>query len=222
MSKQLDVAFREISMKPRGAIVFIREESDQLSYVYTGGARGLMINPILFLNRTRLLERNVVIFQDRYGACYQQGISPQLNTFEAFLDWQIAFRARLPHVRRLFCLGTSAGAYAALLFGRLLEAEEVWAFGPPTDIDQPSHQQMLGDLSVPRERRDLAQLLGSPNGKTIYNVYFNEGCAEDAAAAQRISHCDGVRLWPQPGKTHDVLSVMFENDRLATLLPEPT
>ena len=31
-------------------------------------------------------------------------------------------------------LGSSAGGYAALLFGRLLEADEVHAFGPQTFI----------------------------------------------------------------------------------------
>ena len=222
MSEQVDYAFREITVKPKGAIVFVREESDQLAYVYTGGARGLMINPILFLNRTRLLERNVVIFQDKYSAFYQRGISSQLSTFEDFLDWQIAFRERLSHVRRVFCLGTSAGAYAALLFGRLLEAEEVWAFGAPTEIDQSSQERAFAGLSIPPERLDLAHLLGKPNGKTIYNLYFNEGCAGDAAAAQRVAGCEGVRLWPQPGNEHDVLSVMFQQGWLGTLLPEPT
>ncbi len=221
MAERLDLGFREVSGKAKGAIVLIRENSDQLFYVYTGDARGLMINPILFLNRTRLLERNIVIFQDRYDAFYQRGISPEVNSFEAFFNWQVAFRERLSHVRRLFCLGTSAGGYAALAFGRLLKAQEVWAFGPQTNLDSRKYRRSLAGLSVPRERMDLALMLGTSNGKTTYNVYFNERRREDAAAAQRIAQCEGVRLWPKPGKGHDVLSVMFEHDRLATLLPDP-
>jgi hypothetical protein len=217
-----DTGFRPISASPKGAIVLVREESDQLFYVYTGVARGLMINPILFFKKTRLLERNVVIFQDRERAFYQKGVSPALNTFEAFLAWQAAFHERMPHVRRLFCLGTSMGGYAALLFGHLLGAEEVWAFSPSTALGRRRRAQM-SDVVIPRERSNLATLLGTPNGShTKYNVFYSRDLRRDELAAKRIARCDGVTMCPQPEGGHNIVNVLLERDQLDTLLPEPS
>jgi hypothetical protein len=180
-----------------------------------------MINPIVFFNKTRLLERNVVIFQDRHAAFYQKGISPALESFEAFLRWQIEFRERLTHVRRLFCLGTSMGGYAALLFGYLLRAEAVWAFSPATRLGRKRLAQ-IGDVAVPRERAHLATLLRSSNGITNYNVYYSQDQRRDEVAAMRIANCDGMKLWPRPRGGHNIVKTLLEDGELERLLPDPS
>jgi hypothetical protein len=198
--------------------VLERTNSDQLVYVYTGSAQALMGQPAEFLAKALLLERNVVIFRDVYRAFYHKGISTAIDTFEKFLEWQKAFVKRSAHVRTLFCVGTSAGAYAALLFGHLLGAEEVWAFGPPTDI---SGRRVVAEAGVPQERADLAVLLKASNGRTRYNVYYNESYEPDRISAVRLAACDRVALWPQPGDGHQVVRTLLERDQLSTLLPPP-
>ena len=200
-----------------GAITFVRPASNQLFFVYTGRARGVGVNPIDFFAQTRLLERNVVVLQDRHRAFYHRGVSAAVPSFDALLGWLTAFRDSLPHVRRVFCLGTSVGGYAALLSGHLLGVEQVWAFGPPTVLpDVPS----LRGVSVAVERRDLAVALASDNGRTKCEIYYNGHDEADGAAAARIAGCPRVTLWSQPGHDHNVVKTLLETSRLAAVLPE--
>ena len=124
--------FRPIFREPKGILTNICEQSDQLYFVYTGSARGLMINPAIFLEKTELWKRNLIILQDPWTVFYQLGISDEVNSFEAFLQWHDHARNPLTHVKRVFCLGPCMGGYAALAFGHLLAVEEVWAFSPVT------------------------------------------------------------------------------------------
>jgi hypothetical protein len=208
-----------VSASPKAAMVHIRKQSEQLFFVYTGIARALMVNATQFLSQTRLMLRNVVIFQDATRSCYLRGVSPELDSFEALLAWQIAFRDSQPHVRRVYCVGTSMGGYAALLFGHMLGAEAVWAFGPPTVPSRDAAGFVAVPDEVPPERADLAVLLGRPNGRTKYHVYYNERFAADSAAAAHIAHCEGVSLWPQPGDGHNVVGGLLERNVLRNVFP---
>jgi hypothetical protein len=206
----------EMSARPKGATVFVRPGSDQLFFVYTGQSRGVGVNPLDFFKQTRLLERNVVILQDRYHAFYQRGVSATIDSFDALLAWQCAFRESLPHVRRVFCLGTSLGGYAAILAGRFLNADQVWAFGPMTVLpDVPS----LRGVTVAPERRDLRLALAADQGATTYAVYYNEREEHDAEDARRLAKHPRVRLWPKPGDGHNVVKTLLERGELETLLP---
>jgi hypothetical protein len=186
--------------------------------VYTGWFGGVSVDPAKFFGLTRLLEHNVVVFQDGYQALYQRGISGEIDSFDALLAWQREFRSRLPHVRRLFCLGNSSGGYAALLAGYLLRADRVWAFAPPTRF----WDLVTSAPGLAPERRDLAIQLGADNGVTLYDIFFNETHARDRDAAARIAGCPGVRLWPQPGSGHNVVKTMIEHGTLrAAVAIEP-
>jgi hypothetical protein len=196
-----------------GVLTRVREESEQLFYVFAGIRRGLMGNPMPFLQQTGLLARNVAFFVDPAEGYYQSGVNARLDSYDRLLDWQRSFRDGLRHVRRLFCLGTSMGGYAAMLFAHALRADEVWAFSPLT-IAPPDVAR-----TIPAERADLAILLRSPNGVTRYNVYYNEADTTDRDAAERLAACAGVALWPQRGDGHNVVKTMLEDGRLASLLP---
>jgi hypothetical protein len=205
-----------MSARPQGAAIFIRPASNQLFFIYTGRSRGVGVDPLDFFKQTRLFERNVVIFQDRFRACYQRGISPAIPSFESLLQWQTTLLASLVHVRRVFCLGTSLGGYAALLAGHTLAVERVWAFGPRTVLsDEPDERRTSGSP----HRGDLGVALSRDNGTTAFDVYYNEGHAEDAAAANRLAHCPRVTLSPQRGDGHNVVKTLLDRGTLVTLLP---
>lgn len=197
-----------------GVITLVRHSSDQLFFVYAGAAQRVGIDPRAFFTRTRLFERNVVLLRDGRNAFYQQGISHAIDSFDALLGWHHELRASMPHVRRVFTVGSSMGAYAAILFGCLLEAEQVWALGPPvTRLDQAE--------GFPQERTDLAVLLERSTGRTSYHVHYSEGCPADVEAARRIAHCEGVRLHAHPGTDHNVVTTMAGGGALETLFPAP-
>lgn len=110
-------------------------------------------------------------------------------------------------VDRLVTIGSSAGGYAALAFGSLLEADLVLSFSPQTILDRtwlaevgderwPGHFKNLAalggpdarwiDLSdaLPRERRD----------RTVYEVRYPTPHEEDARHAERLDGVPGLEL----------------------------
>lgn len=198
----------------KGVVTLVRERSDQLFYVYAGAKGRLMLDPRKFFRKTRLFERNVAFLRDARPRFYLRGV-PSLDSFDALLDWQTALPQQLAHVRRRFCLGTSMGAYAAILFGHLLKVEQVWAFGPPLTL--------LGRFQeAPPAHRDLALLLSSPNGVTRFHVHYNETVRRDRESAQRLAGCSGVTLHPHDGDGHNVVETLIERGLLDGLLPDPS
>jgi hypothetical protein len=227
--------------QPRGPIARVREDSNELFIVYLGTHRGIMINPAIFLSETGLLHRNLLILHDPWRVFYQCGISLEVDSFDALLEWQRRYVLRLRHVERIFCVGVSAGGYAALAFGHLLAVEEVWAFAPLTVLPTLTHVQMqreaanrsrsfvnggvaagAGSLVVPEipaDRADLELKLKRSNGVTRYNIFYNDSCSFDAESASHVAACDNVHLFPQSGKAvHNVVETLFEQERLSTIV----
>ena len=206
------------SIREAGARALIRPSSNQLFLVYTGNHQRLMTQPALFLSQARLLERNVVMFRSKPGGFYHQGISDSINSVDAFVAWQRALCAGLPHVRRVFCMGTSMGGYAALLYGYHLGVEAVWAFSPQTLV-----KKMVRNESGTRiVANDMAELLALGNGRTTYHIYYNQSHEVDERAAQRLAGSMGVHLWPQGGQGHVVVKHLLDSQQLASLFPEPS
>jgi hypothetical protein len=237
MTLALSPAARDGCSRVRQAVIpVVHTTSNQLFFIYTGQRRGLMINPAQFLERTRLSQRNFAVITDANSGFFQFGVSSTLQSFEALLEWHTTYVSSLSHVSRTFCIGTSMGGYAAILFGYLLAVEEVWSFSPQTvvrtrHLREPSapivvrRHDPAADVTtkgkhVPAERADLASLLARSNGRTRYNVFYNESACGDRDAALRIAPYDGVRLWPQAGDGHNVLEQISESGLLESLLPD--
>lgn len=94
--------------------------------------------PYEFLNFTKkhFPTINAIFYIDRNNAFYSKGlkdISTDINSTVQYLRGVIK-----PYKKVIFC-GHSAGGYAALLFGSLLEINTVVAFGPQTifEDDRP-------------------------------------------------------------------------------------
>jgi hypothetical protein len=201
-------------LHPAGA-AFVNKSSNQLFLIFTGVQQGLMVDPRVFMRETSITRRNYALFTDRRGLHYLQGISPRLNTFDKFLEWQREFCRTMTHVQRVFCLGTSMGAYAAVLFGYLLAAEEVWAFGPVTSLPR----SVIAETRPPLERQNLAYLLRKGNGRTRYNLHYHYGHPMDEEAAYNIKQAEGVILRPHHGEGHTVVRTLLETGQLGSLLP---
>lgn len=191
----------------------LRADSRELFYLFTGGAGGLMVSPLVFFHVARLVEQNLVMFRDPQRRFYQDGIDEERNSIGRLVEWQRSFRNSLPHVDRLYCLGTSMGAYAALLCGHMLGADDVWAFGPFTKL--PPEYTLA---STPPEHRDLSLLLGRSDTNTRYHVYYNEGYEPDRNEALNVAACRGVSLYPQSGEGHNVVGTLLMQGKLESVM----
>src|SRR5690348_8645059 len=199
---------REIEDRPDGSmIVWTRENSSQLYYVFHGMAGGLGIQPLTVLRETGLLRTNLVLLKDYYRFFYQAGLNPEIPNNDALMARLRKCREELPHVRYSYCSGPSSGGYAAILFGHYLEVDIVYAFAPVTLINLDDLKKFGGLRDVSRiteEHRDLAKLLAKYNGRTRYKIFYCEGNVRDRQYAEHIRGLPGVELCPQTGHTHNV------------------
>lgn len=212
---------REIDERPEGAlVVWEREESHRLYYVFHGMAGGLGIQPLTVLRETGLIHNNLVLLKDYYRSFYQSGLSSEIRDTEAIVERLQACRAALAHVRETFCSGPSSGGYAAILFGHYLKVDTVYAFAPVTKIDLGDLQKYGGlkeTVTIPEEHRDLARLLSTYNGRTRYKLFYCRNHVRDRAYAEHLQGLPGVELHPQPGTTHNVIQALHESGRLRDL-----
>jgi hypothetical protein len=195
-----------------------RPACSQLFAIYNGAQMRIprIMQSFDFLRSTRIDTRNLVIFTDLRSTFYLHGLSQTIPDMSAFLEWQRRQRREhFPGVRVTYCFGISSGAYAAITSGYFLRVPIVWAFGLPTSQCQgiPPPDDSVSKLCI-----DLAQLLRAYNGVTEYRLFYNEHCEQDRAAAERLAMCPGVRLFPQSGADHFVLTSLHRSGQLEGLL----
>jgi hypothetical protein len=168
-----------------------------------------------FIQQTQILDRNLMILRDLNHCCYQRGISAQQPTIASFLRWQAhVIKAKFPKVSEVYCIGSSGGAYAALLSGHFLKVKKVWAFAPPVPVETSEYIAY-----VDAQFGDLSRVLDKDNGTTEYEIFFNESLQSDRAAAERLRDLPGVTLSPQGGEGHAVVIHLAKTGRLKSLLP---
>ena len=219
---------REIEDRPDGAlIVWPREDSSRLYYVFHGMAGGLGIQPLTVLRESGLIHNNLVLLKDYYRFFYQAGLNPEITNVDAITARLRECREELPYVRQTFCCGPSSGGYAAILFGHYLQVDIVYAFAPVTLINLDDLKRFGGCKDVSRigkEHRDLALLLANYNGRTRYKMFYCDGHVRDRKYAERLQGLPGVELCPQPGTTHNVIQAIYESGRLREIfstVPSP-
>jgi hypothetical protein len=176
----------------------------QLFIVFSGRGDGLFFSPQRFRLFSGIADRNVLMLRDVTRQFYTVGISKDLRSIEAVSAWLKGFRAALPEVVEVHCLGSSMGAFAALLYGVLIGATSVVAFGPGR---------------VEYNEVDLTVLLARSTGKTRCQLYFAEENPEDRKVAAALEKLPGMELFPQPGNDHRVLWTMDLAGSLSQVIP---
>ena len=141
----------------------------QLIYVYQGWMGELFMKPLKFAKYANIWKRNLVMFRDPDRSCYHSN-NIDIN---AEIKWQRQYREDCKHVKELYCTGTSAGGYAAILFGHYLKADAVFALGAFTKLDldrilddPKMPNKSIDQSAIPAAHMDLRKLLNNWNGKT--------------------------------------------------------
>jgi hypothetical protein len=212
---------REIEANPAGAlVVWEREASSQLYFVFHGMAGALGIHPLTALRESGLIQNNLILLKDFYRFFYHAGLNPEIPDVDAIAAHLRRCREKLPQVQETFCVGPSAGGYAAIMFGHYLAVDIVYAFAPATQLNLKELEKYGGSREIARiteERRDLAKLLSNYNGRTHYKIFYCHGCTRDRLFAEHLRDSPGVELYPQPGNTHNAIQAMYESGRLSKL-----
>lgn len=164
------------------SVCYVRPESSQLFFLFTGNAEQLMFHPMDFIRKTGIGGRNIVILRDPFQACYRKGVAKEYDSLDGLVRWQKEQLAgRFSHVREVFCVGTSGGGGPAIFTGHHLGAKAVWSLAgrlplPPVvkaqqDAFEATARRVLGHpgsgMMTPEERSKVAKALDSPEGRDL-------------------------------------------------------
>jgi hypothetical protein len=121
--------------------------------------------------------------------------------------------------RSVMCIGNSMGAYAALLFGALVNADHVLAFGPETLL-RLAHSRSRAYIGnrPPTPFDDLLPYLSQPAAGRKTDIVIGESDLVDVHCARRIAHLDGVRIRSLRGVGHEVPATLHHFDAWRPLI----
>ena len=103
------------------------------------------------------------------------------------------------------CVGNSMGAYAALLFGTLINADHILAIGPETLLKLPGSRSRAFIGSRPDTGfDDLLPYLSLPSAGRKTDIIFGESDLIDVHCARRVACLDGIHIRSLRGVGHEV------------------
>lgn len=171
-----------------------------------------------------------LFIRDHQQAWYHKGVRGAAADIEGL---ERAIRSIVAEVNpaKTVMLGTSAGGYAALLFGRLLAVDEVHAFSPQTFIS-PGLRSQYGDERWPerwpalvnsdayqREYGDLCELYRRiPSQETRFVIHYSGGDRLGGIHAERLGDWSEVELRKYEMEGHNVVVHLRERGELQQLL----
>jgi Flp pilus assembly protein TadD len=143
---------------------------------------------------------------------YRDGIPGVGDCIESVADGiRIVMQELTP--RSVMCVGNSMGAYAALLFGTLVNADQVLAIGPETLLNLPgSRSRAYIGSRPPSPYDDLLPYLSQPVADRRTDIIIGESDVVDVRCAQRIAHLPGVRVRSLRGVGHEVPAMLHRFD----------
>ena len=185
-----------------------------------------------FLRAVGELHASAVFVRDPHRAWYHHGVPGLGGSIDAVAA-RLRRLADAANARRVITLGTSVGGYAAILFGRLIDADLAIAFAPPTFLGasmrfRTRNGRYLREWLALRRSRgfsrrhaDLRRVLGEHRSVPLpVHVHYAAGDRIDAAYARRLAGVPGVALRPHAGAGHDLVRRLRANGELAGLLAE--
>jgi hypothetical protein len=177
-----------------------------------GGHKGGLGIPVFeFFGATAGLDTKKIFVRDINQAFYFKGlpgIGEDLYDIVEYLRNEIDTH----NVERIVCTGNSMGGYSAILFGHLLNVDEVHAFSPLSFIGRlkrfiyrdtrhpQSHIDAAKAPGVVKKLFDLKYVLTTENkAKTKYHIHYSPEHRLDNLHAVRIAKKANVKLHPHRG-----------------------
>ena len=173
---------------------------------------------------------NKIYLRDPHQRWYHRGlrgVGDNIDEIAAFL----AKYTRHPATQRTVFFGNSGGGYAALLFGHLLQVDQVHAFSPRTFIS-PIRRLLVGDgetwKRLPRglflrhsqtEYFDLRRVLSQSQPRsTALHLYYAEDDRLDRLHALRMQALAGVQLHAFPHGKHKLIRFLKQDGELLRII----
>ena len=203
-------------------------DNSVLIIAFSGGAQKLDVPVHEFFETTKTLGYDRILLWDKHYMFYHYGVDRQRRDWPSLLRYLKEEIARL-QPKKVLCVGTSSGGYAALIAGHYLGADFVHAFGPQTKIAldreavrharHPTHRWRLSiSRRALKEALDLVPLLRDFNGRTRYFVHYGTGHEIDTGFAERIAGLPSVTTLGYPSNAHAIAVFLAKRKFLSHVL----
>ena len=207
-------------------------DSDSRTLLLAFGGMNLRIGmpPFEFLSQTGDIPVKRLFVRDFNQSWYHRGMPGYGDSLVSVSE---SLRKMLAdhELDRLVVAGASAGGYAALVFGTLLQADTVLCFSPQTILDL----EVLGRMGDHRWDEQLKPLIAQDaldrgwadlrtalppahDGRTCYRVFFDDSAAADRAHAERLLEVPGMRLYRFGRGDHMLVRNLRDSGALARIL----
>jgi pimeloyl-ACP methyl ester carboxylesterase len=182
------------------------------------------------------LEINKIQVRDLNKIWYLRGLPGISQTPLETRDYLHSFLQQ-HHIHHVMTIGGSMGGYAALLYGALLEVDEVHAFAGQTFL--PSRRgrifwktvyarnwavlrkqaELLLDSHLDRAYYDLRAPIRDASARgTDFSLYYSDDSAMDVQHARHVTDIPGVKLHSRTSGGHHISKVMRDSGELAIVL----
>jgi hypothetical protein len=166
----------------------LSENNNDTVIITFGGAQKKFggIQPFEFLNflTNNFKDCDKYFYIDKKTNRYHLGIEGISNNIEETVEY---IKNILISYKNVYFMGVSAGGYAAILFGSLLNVSHIIAFIPPTQCNQINDKRKFDN-----KYSDLLYLI---NNKTQYHL-FGDLSINNINNSHHISHCDRLKIYP--------------------------
>jgi hypothetical protein len=207
------------------------DDDSRTLLVAFGGMLGRMgIPPFEFFRLAGGIPVKRLFVRDLHQAWYHRGLPGYGTTLTSVAQSLRELIGRYD-VDRLVVTGNSAGGYAALVFGTLLDADVVLCFAPQTVLDLDV-LDAIGDHRWDDRLRPLVDgdvldqdwvdvgpaLARTARGTTRYEVYFDESLSVDRDHVERLAGVQNLRLYRFGRGAHHVVGSLRDSGALSLIL----
>jgi hypothetical protein len=220
----------ETTDRSNGGIFLENVGNENLLVSFGGINQGLGIPVFEFFNSITSLKCDKIFFRDFKQMWYQQGIDEDINGLIDFKDF-IGKKIQNKKYKKIVFVGNAMGGYAAILFGYLLNVDNIISFAPQTFIDWKNRlifwdrrwrKQMeivYRNMNKYPEYFDLKKHLQITQEYTCkIDVYYSSKHRLDKLHAERLKSLKNVSLHPYSNGGHGVVKTLRDSGELQLIL----
>ena len=207
------------------------ENKPNLLVSFGGIRQGLGVPTFEFFNSLSGINCDKVFIRDFNQAWYQLGVDDQINSWYELKNILEKLIKENKYKNVLF-LGNSMGGYAAMMFGTMLNINQVVAFAPQTFINNNKRllyfdfrwKKQLKNIHKSSKKSNFVLNLKTHFKKIEYStsidIYFSDAHRLDKIHANYLSKTKNVVLHPLREGGHAVVKKLRDNGDLIKIIKE--
>jgi len=197
---------------------------------FGGIKQGLGVPVFEFFNSISDVPCDKIYLRDFNQLWYQEGVDEKINNSQKLIDYLREVLQNRKYQRVCF-LGNSMGAYAALLFGSILNVDQVIAFAPQTYINRFQRfitldwrwskqiKRVHNNSDKSKEFFDLKKAIPEKQSITTrMDIYYSTKDRLDKIHAERLKNNELVNLHPIEKGGHAVVKALRDQDELKPII----